>query len=79
MLERVIHTLEWVRIQEFVTSSWCGIGRPPKDRAWLANAFVAKAVLGLDTTTGLIERLSIDRALRRICGFPVSLKCIYLI
>ncbi len=73
-LERVIHTLEWVRIEEFVTSSWCGIGRPPKERAWLANAFVAKAVLGLDTTTGLIERLTIDRALRRICGFPVCKK-----
>jgi hypothetical protein len=31
---------------------------------------VAKAVLGLGTTSGLIERLTIDRALRRICGFP---------
>jgi hypothetical protein len=37
----------------------------------LANAFVAKAVLGLPTTVGLIERLTIDRALRRICGFPM--------
>jgi hypothetical protein len=37
----------------------------------LANAFVAKAVLGLPTTVGLIERLAIDRALKRICGFPM--------
>ncbi|MBS3916538.1 MAG: IS5/IS1182 family transposase, partial [Sulfuritalea sp.] len=22
-LEKVIHTLEWVRIEEFVRSSWC--------------------------------------------------------
>jgi len=73
-LERVIHTLEWVRIEEFVTSTWCGIGRPPSERAWLANAFVAKAVLGLTTTSGLIERLTIDRALRRICGFPLCKK-----
>lgn len=73
-LERVIHTLEWVRIEEFVTSSWCGIGRPPSERAWLANAFVAKAVLGLNTTSGLIERLTIDRTLRRICGFPLCKK-----
>jgi hypothetical protein len=51
--------------------SWCGVGRPPFERAWLANAFVAKAVLGLATTVGLIERLMIDRALRRICGFPL--------
>ena len=47
------------------------MGRPPFERAWLANAFVAKAVLGLATTVGLIERLTIDRALRRICGFPL--------
>jgi len=68
-LEKVIHPLEWVRIEEFVASSWCGEGRPPHERAWLANAFVAKSVLGLSTTRGLIERLTIDRALRRICGF----------
>ena len=49
-LEQVIHTLEWVRIDEFVVSSWCGNGRPPHDRAALASAFVAKAVLGLSIT-----------------------------
>ena len=73
-LEKVIHILEWVRIEEFTDSSWCGIGRPPHERAWLANAFVAKAVLGLTTTAALIERLSMDRALRRICGFPICKK-----
>lgn len=70
-LEKVIHTLEWVRIEEFVQSSWCGEGRPPHERSWLANAFVAKSVLNVVTTRGLIERLTIDRALRRICGFPL--------
>lgn len=73
-LEKLIYVLEWVRIEEFVGSTWQGIGRPPCERAWLANAFVAKAVLGLTTTTGLIERLTIDRALRRICGFPLCKK-----
>ena len=73
-LEKVIHILEWVRIEEFTEISWCGLGRPPHERAWLANAFVAKAVLGLGTTAGLIERLTIDRALRRICGFPLCKK-----
>ena len=67
-LEKLIHTLEWARIEEFVPV-WPGIGRPPKDRSALANGFVAKAVLGLTTTVALIERLMIDRALRRICGF----------
>ena len=73
-LEKVIHTLEWVRIEEFTVSIWQGVGRPPCQRGWLANAFVAKAVLGLTTTAGLIERLAIDRALRRICGFPLCRK-----
>ncbi len=73
-LTKVIHTLDWVRIEEFTQASWCGVGRPPHERAWLANAFVAKSVLGLTTTTALIERLSIDRALRRICGFPLCRK-----
>jgi hypothetical protein len=73
-LERVIHILEWVRIEEFTQASWCGVGRPPHERAWLANAFVAKAVLGLSTTAALIERLTIDRALRRICGFSLYCK-----
>lgn len=68
-LERVVHVLEWTRIEEFVAGSWCGMGRPPHTRAWLANAFVAKAVLGLATTVGLIERLAMDKVLRRICGF----------
>lgn len=73
-LKQVIFTLEWVRIEQFVESSWCGVGRPPHERAWLANAFVAKTVLRLTTTVGLIERLTIDRALRRICGFSVCKK-----
>jgi Transposase DDE domain./Transposase domain (DUF772). len=66
---KLIHTLEWARIEEFVPG-WQGVGRPPADRSALANGFVAKAVLGLTTTVALIERLSVDRALRRICGFP---------
>ena len=69
-LINLIHILEWVRIEEFVEASWCGIGRPPHERSVIANAFVAKVVLKLDTTTGLIDRLQVDRALRRICGFP---------
>ncbi len=70
-LVQVVHTLEWVRIEEFVSSTWGGCGRPEHDRKMLASAFVAKAVLGISTTSGLIERLAIDRALRRICGFSM--------
>lgn len=67
-LEKLIHTLEWVRIEEWVPVGH-GVGRPPHDRGALANAFVAKSVLGLTSTVGLIERLAVDRALKRICGF----------
>lgn len=73
-LEKVIHTLDWVRIEEFVQSTWRGVGRPAHDRVMLASAFVAKTVLGIKTTVGLIERLTIDKALRRICGFPLNRK-----
>jgi hypothetical protein len=49
---------------------WPGLpGRPPQDRHALARAFVAKAVLDLPTTAGLIERLAVDATLRRRCGF----------
>jgi len=44
-------------------------GRPAKDRAALATAFLAKAVLNLPTTRDLICRLRVDEALRRFCGW----------
>lgn len=65
----VVRILEWARIEDFVERRGCGIGRPLKDRASLARAFVAKAVLRLTTTEDLRERLQMDRALQRICGF----------
>jgi|CXWL01.1.fsa_nt_gi hypothetical protein len=53
--------------------SRAGVGRgcPPHDRTTLASAYVANAVLGLTTTSGLIEQLTVDRALKRICGFSM--------
>jgi len=44
-------------------------GRPSKDRQALAAAFVAKAVLGLQTTRQLLDRLQADRTLRYLCGW----------
>src|SRR5882762_1894762 len=44
-------------------------GRPAKDRAALATAFLAKAVLNLPTTRDLICRRRVDEALRRFCGW----------
>ena len=44
-------------------------GRPPRDRAALATAFVAKSILNLSTTRQLMDRLKCDAALRRLCGW----------
>jgi Transposase DDE domain/Transposase domain (DUF772) len=67
--ERVIMTLELAGIETFV-QVWPGLpGRPPHDRVALARAFVVKAVLGLPTTAMLIERLTVDKQLRRLCGW----------
>src|ERR1700712_1355088 len=50
--------------------SWYGlVGRPPAERAALARSFIAKAVFNLPTTRLLIEMLSADKALRRLCGW----------
>ena len=68
-LEGLIRVLEFIGIECFIPSSRGFVGRPPKDRIALARAFVAKAVLNLPTTEALIDRLRVDRALRRICGF----------
>jgi hypothetical protein len=44
-------------------------GRPAEDRAALATAFVAKAVLNLPTTRSLIAHLKVNAPLRRLCGW----------
>src|SRR6202049_4492058 len=60
--KRVVMTLELAGVEAFV-QVWPGLpGRPPRDRAALARAFVAKAVLGLPTTSMLIERLAVDNS-----------------
>lgn len=56
-LNRLLHPLRF------------GIGRPAKDRYALATAFIAKAILNLSTTRDLIDRLRVDEALRRLCGW----------
>ena len=51
---------------------WSGTSALPS--RGLASAFVAKAVLRFATTVGLVERLTIEGALHRICGFPLCKK-----
>jgi len=70
--KQVVTALEVAGVEAFV-QVWSGLpGRPPCDRAALARAFVAKAVIGLPTTSMLIERLTVDKQLRRLCGWEHS-------
>lgn len=67
--EKLINTLDLARIERFTTFSRSLHGRPPKERAAIARAFVAKAVYNMPTTRALLDRLSSDKKLRRICGW----------
>ena len=68
--QKVITVLEMARIEEFV-QFYRGVsaGRPPACRAAMARAYVAKASLNLPTTRQLLDRLKVDKLLRRICGW----------
>jgi hypothetical protein len=68
-LGRLVTTLDVIGLEAFVPEPPRGLGRPPEDRRALARAFVAKAMLGIPTTSALIERLAVDKSLRRILGW----------
>ncbi len=68
-LGRLVTTLDVIGLEAFVPEPPRGPGRPLADRRALARAFVAKAMLGLPTTAALIERLVVDKSLRRILGW----------
>ncbi len=67
--QQLVQTLEVIRIEQWIPRCFRVPGRPRKDRAALARAFVAKAVYDMPTTRVLLERLVTDVALRRICGW----------
>jgi hypothetical protein len=66
---QLVAVLGMIRIEGSIAGSAGGVGRPAKDRRAMARAFVAKAVYNMSTTRQLLERLSADVALRRICGW----------
>ena len=67
--KRLVTVLGMARIEAFLPG-WPGLpGRPLSERSALARAFVAKAVFNLPTTRLLIEVLSADKTLRRLCGW----------
>ncbi len=67
--QSLVTVLEFVRVERFLPHFTGLPGRPREDRAALARAFIAKAVFDITTTRALIERLAIDRTLRRLCGW----------
>ena len=67
--QKIVTTLELIRIERFTAFSRSLHGRPPKERAAIARAFVAKAVYNMPTTRALLDRLACDKKLRRICGW----------
>jgi hypothetical protein len=52
-----------------VPFEWCGNGCPPHARVWLAQAFIAKSVYQLPTTTALLDALRSRPTLRQLCGW----------
>lgn len=65
----ILH-LDILRFENWIPS-WSGhlCGRPEHERLPLLKAFYAKACLNLATTRQLLDRLQVDVALRRICGW----------
>ena len=66
---QLVALLNMVRIEVLIGCRHGGVGRPEKDRRAIARAFVAKAVCNMSTTRQLLERLTVDASLRRICGW----------
>ena len=67
--KQLVSVLGMARIEAFLPG-WPGLpGRPLSERSALARAFVAKAVFNFSTTRLLIEMLSADKTLCRLCGW----------
>jgi hypothetical protein len=73
-LYEVIAVLELLRVEELLRDgAWRALrGAPPADRVPLLRAFIAQAVLKIPTMTGLLDRLRVDGALRRLCGWSAA-------
>ena len=67
--QRIVHTLDWINMDAVLGYSARTAGAPKRSRFALAQAFVAKAVLGFEQTAQLRSRLAVDTVLARLLGF----------
>lgn len=68
--KNLVKLLEFLHIENLVRDLPTGLrGQQPTSRKPIARAFVAKAFLGLEKTSDLLERLRTSPNLRRICGW----------
>jgi hypothetical protein len=68
-LELLTSVVSLVPLGRLLSANRASTGRPAKDRAALATAFMAKAIFNLPTTRHLMDRLRVDQALRQFCGW----------
>lgn len=67
--QTLVAVLELIKIEEFLPCTKFNFGRPCKDRARIARAFIAKVVLKITHTKQLVNILKRDKHLRMICGW----------
>jgi transposase len=67
--QKFIEALEVSQLDSFIPYIGVRKCRPTKSRMALARAFLAKAIYNMATTEILIERLTSDLSLRRLCGY----------
>jgi K+-transporting ATPase c subunit len=70
--QRIVHTLDWLNLDSLLGYAGKRVGPPQRSRLALAQAFVAKAVLGFEQTSQLRSRLLVDTVLRRLLGFEAN-------
>lgn len=66
---KLIVVLDVACVEAFIRT-WYGLpGRPQAERQALARAFIAMAVYNMPSRVALIDRLKVDKVLRRLCGW----------
>ncbi len=68
----LVAVLSMLPLSRWIGPQYGWQGRPAKDRQAPAAAFLAKAILGIETTRQLLQRLRSDSQLRCLCGWNTA-------